>query len=170
MKRFGAVVLFAGAVLLSTHILAPAEPPPAPSSLPAADLAAVAQAAPLAAQLDAQATRLRERLSSPPPYSEPSRDPFRFRSAAPKRTTKPAPKTPPAEPAAPAPPLPHVVAIATNTVDGAVVHTAVIGLDATVKMVRPGDTFLNFSIRSVAPDGVELVDPATDQTFRISLQ
>jgi hypothetical protein len=169
MKRFGAVMLFAGAVLLSTHILAPAEPPPSPSSLPAADLAAVAQAAPLAAQLDAQAARLRERLSSPPPYPEPSRNPFRFRSPAPKTPAKAA-AAPAVDPVAPVPALPHVIAIATNTVGGVAERTAVIGLDADVQIVRPGDTFLNFSIRNVGADGVELVDRATDRTFRISLQ
>ena len=44
MKRFGAIVLFAGAVLLSTHILAPAEPPARSASEIAAGRAALQQA------------------------------------------------------------------------------------------------------------------------------
>lgn len=169
MKRLGAVALFAGAVLLSTHILAPAEPPPSPTSLPAADLLAVARAKPLIAQLDAQAERLRERLANPPAYPAPTRDPFRFNAPATPRKTSVTP-APAAPAAAPAQALPKVIAIATSTENGALVRTAVLGMDAEVQVVKPGDTFLNFSIESVGIDSVEILNPATRQTFKISLQ
>ena len=76
MKRFAAILVFAGAVILSTHILAPAEPPPLAPAPSAADLAFIQQAAPMIDQMNTQVDRLRERLAAPPAYPAPTRDPF----------------------------------------------------------------------------------------------
>jgi hypothetical protein len=175
MKRFGAILLFAGAVLLSTHILAPASSPPPPRPVTAADLAPIAQTTPVVEQVDAQVERLRERLATPPAYPAPVRDPFtygtrpdqpRAKAAAPSA----APATIAEKPAIPAPPLPRVIAIATDVVDGALVRTAVLALGEDFQVVKSGETFSKFVVRSVGIDVVELSDPASGSIVTISLQ
>src|SRR4051812_8746563 len=52
MRRFAAIVAFAGAVIVSTRILAPAEPPLARPPVVAAELAFIGQAAPILDQVD----------------------------------------------------------------------------------------------------------------------
>ena len=172
MKRLGAVVLFAGAVLLSTHMLAPAEPPASPSSTLAADLRAAIQAKPLIAQLDVQSTRLRARIANPPAYPAPRRDPFRFGAPSSSRgPSRPAIVTAPAQPAAPpVQTLPQLIAITTNAVDGAPARSAVLGLAAEVQVVKLGEKFLDFVVEEIDAESVTLRNPATDQTFKISLQ
>jgi hypothetical protein len=172
MKRLGAVVLFAGAVLLSTHMLAPAEPPPSPSSTLAADLRAAMQAKPLIAQLDAQSTRLRARLAHPPPYPAPRRDPFRFGapSSSSGRSRSAIAATPAAPVAAPVQPLPQLIAITTNTGDDATGRTAVLGFAAEVQVVKLGERILDFVVDDIDAESVTLRNPATDRTFKISLQ
>jgi hypothetical protein len=171
MKRLGAIALFAGAVLLSTHILAPAEPPPPPPELNPADLAAIVQVRPVVEQVNQQVDRLRERLANPPTYPPPTRDPFRFgERAEPAR-----PKTAQA-PAAPAPPvksapvLPHLIAIATNAQEGDAVRTAVLALGDDLQIVKAGETYSKFLVGSIGADAVELSDPLTGSTFKLSLQ
>ena len=173
MKRLGAIVLFAGAVLLSTHILAPAASPPPPPAFGAADLAAIVQTTPVVEQVDAQVDRLKARLASPPAYPAPVRDPFRFGArtepTAPKAAAPaPAPVAP--GPASVAPTLPHLVAIATNGADGGLVRTAVLAAGDDLQLVRAGETYSKFLVSFVGTDAVELTDPATGSTFRISLQ
>jgi hypothetical protein len=172
MKRLGAVVLFAGAVLLSTHMLAPAEPPPSSTSTLAADLRAAMQAKPLIAQLDAQSTRLRARLANPPPFPAPRRDPFRFgaltTSRAPSRPAIVAAPAPP--PAPPVQALPQLIAITTNAANGETARSAVLGLAAEVQVVKLGEKFLDFVVDEIDAESVTLRNPATDQTFKISLQ
>ena len=172
MKRLSAIVIFAGAVLVSTHILAPAAPPPAPAALTSADLAAIAQTAPVVEQVDTQVDRLRERLAAPPAYPQPLRDPFRFG----QRTEPPRPKPASAPaaivelPAAPAPALPRLIAIATNMTDGSPVRSAVLSAGDDVQVVKTGDTYGKFLVRTIGADAVELTDPAAGSTFKISLQ
>ena len=172
MTRFGAILIFAGAVLVSTHILAPAAPPPPQPAILAADLAAVAQARPVVDEVDSQVDRLRERLASPPAYPPPTRNPFRFGD---RKTEPPRPRA--AAPAAavtverePAPALPRLVAIATNVVGGALVRTAVLANGDDVVVVKAGESLGTFTVRTIGVDTVELADPATGRTFKISLQ
>lgn len=175
MKRIGAVVIFAGAVLVSTHILAPAAPPPGPAADPVADLAlAVQQTAPAVDAVDAQVDRLRERLTHPPTYPAPTRDPFRFGARA--DVAKPKAAAPadalverPALIEA-APPLPRLVAIATAVVDGALVRTAALSTGDDLQILKPGDRYSTFAILAVGVDAVELVETDTGKTFRITLQ
>ncbi len=163
-------MLFAGAVLISTHILAPAAaPPPAPGLKPA-DLAAIIQDKPVVEQVDAQVDRLRERLARPPAYPPPVRDPFRFgQRAEPAPSKTPAPAVA-ARPLSPAPVLPHLIAIATDAADGNPVRTAVLALGDDLQIVKAGETYSKFVVRAINSDGVELADPATGSTFKISLQ
>ena len=173
MKRFAAIVLFAGAVILSTHLLAPAEPTPARLAPSAADLAFIQQAAPMVDLVNTQVDRLRERLAAPPAYPAPTRDPFRFGTRAEPRP-KPAPaETMPAAPVVapvPAPLLPRLVAIAATTTDAGVVRTAVLTVGDDVQVMHVGDTVSRLVIQRIGADVVELADPATGRTFRLSLQ
>ena len=172
MKRLSAIVIVAGAVLVSTHILAPAASPPAPAAVTAADVAAIAQTTPVVEQVDAQVDRLRERLATPPVYPPPVRDPFRFGQRTEPARPKPAaaPSVVVERPAAPAPALPHLVAIATNVIGGTSVRTAVLAAGDDVHVVKTGDTYGTFVVLAIGADGVELTDPAAGSTFKISLQ
>jgi hypothetical protein len=173
MKRFAAIVAFAGAVILSTHILAPAEPPPALRAPSTADLAFITQAAPMIDQVNTQVDRLRQRLAAPPAYPAPIRDPFHFgkreepsrpRSIAEAAAPRPMVVMPPA------PVLPKLVAIAAMTSDAGVIRTAVLTVGDDVQILKAGDAVLKFVIKSIGTDIVELVDPTTGSTFRLSLQ
>jgi hypothetical protein len=174
MKRLGAIALFAGAVLLSTHLLAPAEPPPPLPGLTAADRAAIAQNQPLVnqvRQVDAQVDRLRERLARPPAYPPPSRDPFRFGQRTESTPSKPPASAPPVvpPPVNPPPVLPHLIAIVTNAADGNPIRTAVLASGDELQTVKAGEIYSSFLVRSISIDGLELTDPATGATFKISL-
>ena len=167
MKRLGAVAFFAGAVLLSTHILAPAEPPAAPAGVLAADLAA-RHDAPLLAQVDARVQRLRERLRDRPPPPRPTRDPFRFGSRSPAPAAEH--RAPADPPAVPDPTLPRVIAIATGAADSPTGAIAVLASGDTVAAVKPGERFLTFRVDRVGAERVDLSDPQTGRTFQISLR
>jgi hypothetical protein len=171
MKRFAAIVLFAAAVILSTHVLAPAAPPPARPAVSAADLALVDQAAPMIDLVNTQVDRLRERLAAPPVYPAPTRDPFRFGTReAPSRPKPAAPVASAVELFVPPPPvLPRLVAIAATAGEGGVVRTAVLTVGDDVQILKSGDSVLKFVIKSIGADVVELVDSATGATFRLLL-
>ena len=70
----------------------------------------------------------------------------------------------------PQPALPKLVAIATDVVDGVLVRTAVLSVGEDLQIVRAGETYQKFSIRSVGIDVVEIVEPESGKTFKISLQ
>ena len=172
MRRFAAIVVFAGAVILSTHMLAPAAPPAAKPVASTAALAAVQQATPMIDQVKAEVDRLRERLAAPPAYPAPTRDPFRFGKRAEPSPPKPAESihVPPIEPAAPpAPMLPQLVAIAATTIDREVIHTAVLMVGDDIQMLKVGDTISRLVIRGIGTDVVDLEDPITGRWFRLSL-
>lgn len=176
MRRFGAILVFAAAVLVSTYILATAAAPPRPPVVTAAELAAIAQARPVVDAVDQQVDRLRERLTNPPSYPSPARDPFRFGARAEPPRPKPQSMAPAmVERATPValPAMPKLVAIATNVVDGMLVRTAVLSLGDDLQIVKAGDVFANFSVRSVGIDAVEIADAngqTPGKTFKISLQ
>jgi hypothetical protein len=172
MKRLGAILVFAGAVLVSTHILAPAETPPAKPAVIAADLAAIDQARPIVDEVNAQVDRMRERLASPPAYPAPTRDPFRFgkrADPAPPKPAAPAP-APVFSESTPAPPvLPRLIAIALTTTEGVAQRTAALALGDDLRIVKPGETMARFVVHSIGADVVELIDPLTGATYRVSL-
>jgi hypothetical protein len=66
--------------------------------------------------------------------------------------------------------LPHLIAIATNVQEGNTVRTAVLALGDELQIVKTGETFLKFLVRSIGADALELTDPATGSTFKLSLQ
>ena len=175
MARFAAIVVFAGAVVLSTQILAPAAPTPAMPALRIADLRAdLDQTAPIVDEMNAQVDKLRKRLAAPPAFPAPTRDPFRFGSAREpsrsKPTAPPAPIAPALPPAPPVPTLPRLVAITSSVVDGATVRTAVLSAGDDLRMMKTGDVVSHLVIRSISADLVELADPVSGAVFRISLQ
>jgi len=173
MTRFAAIILFAGAVILSTRILAPAEPTPVLPAISAADFTRLDQAAPVLDEMNAQVEKLRERLAAPPKYPAPGRDPFRFGKAPePSRPRSEAPAAPVAReiPPAPDPVLPRLVAISSSVIDGVTVRTAVLAVGDDLQMIKSGATFARFLIRSIESDVVELSDRSTGATFRIFLQ
>jgi len=171
VKRFAAIVAFAGAVIVSTRILAPAAPPAAKSLPSTADVAFIQQAAPMIDRVNTEVDRLRERLAAPPAYPAPTRDPFRFGNRAEPSRPKPAESiaAAPIEPAAPpAPVLPRLVGIATSTVDQ--IRTAILTVGEDVQMLKIGDTVSKLVIRGIGTDVVDLEDPITGRWFRLSLQ
>ena len=173
MKRLAAVVLFAGAVLLSTHILAPAAPPRPQPAINAADLAAIDRTKSMVDEVNAQVDRLRERLARPPEYPAPTRDPFRFGKRVEPASPRPAPALAPAAVAAPAisaPALPRLVAIVSNATEAGPSRTAVLAVGEDVQLVTAGESVSKLVVRSIGADVVELADPVSGATFKISLQ
>jgi hypothetical protein len=173
MKRPLAIIAFAGAVLLSTHILAPAQSPTPPAPVKPADLQPIDQVRPLVDTVDAAVGRLRERLSSAPEYPNPVRDPFRFGAhaePAPRPVVTPVKVLPPViVAAAPAVTLPHIVAILSQTTEAGAERVASLAMGDEVGVVKAGESFLQFVVRRIDADMVELVDPVTGSTFKISL-
>jgi hypothetical protein len=162
MKRLAAIIVFAGAVLLSTHILAPAAPPKPLPEVNAAELAAIDQTQSMVDEVNAQVDRLRERHASA--RLIPTRDPFRF-----GKTVEPAPPKP-----APAPPpvAPHLlrrrftpVAIVSDH-RCRLIHSRPVGED--VQIVN-GDSVSKRVVQSIGVDAIELADPVSGATFRILL-
>jgi hypothetical protein len=176
MKRIGAIVIAAAAVLLFTHILAPAAPPPALPLVTTADLALIAQAKPSVDkvdQVDASVARLRERLSHPPEYPPPARNPFTFghRDAPSRAAVLPTTAATAAVlVTSPARVMPHLVAITTNTTNGSLTRTAVLAFGDEVQIVTPGQSLSGFAVRDVGVESVTLVESASGETIKISLQ
>jgi hypothetical protein len=172
MKRFAAIALFAGAVLVSTHMLAPAEQPASSARELTAGRAALTQAAAAADQVDqinTEVQRLRERLAEQRTYPPPTRDPFRYGARPAPRPDAPA-VTPPVAVEVPKPVLPQLIAITTSTEQGAAARTAVLAIGDNVQLVKPGDTFASFVVRSIGLDAVELVEPSTGHIATVSLR
>jgi hypothetical protein len=177
MSRFAAIVIFAGAVLVSTFILAPAAPPAMRPAMTGAELAAqLDQTAPIVEQMNKQVDRLRERLAAPPKYPEPTRDPFRFgKPIEPAKKTATAPPSAPigataGESARPAPPLPRLVAITASVVSGSTTQTAVLAVGDDIQLCKVGDKIAQWIVKSIGADSLELADPTSGETFKISLQ
>ena len=123
--------------------------------------------------MNAQVDKLRERLSAPPEYPAPTRDPFRFGKIVEPSRPKlivPAVMTSAVPPPAPAPALPRLVAITSRVVDGVTVRTAVLAMGDDLQMIKVGETVSRLVIRNIGADVVELADPASGTIFRISLQ
>lgn len=166
MNRLALLLVLAGALLLLTWAIAPAASPPrsTPAAARATDQSAVL------AEVNAQVERLRERLTTPPVYPAPARDPFRFgRRAEPVRLMVPVP-APPELVVAPRPVLPRLVAVVEDAKDGGLLRSAFLGVGDDVQAYRPGDAVGMFVVRSISADLVELVDPASGATYKISLR
>jgi len=170
----GILAVGAGLILISWVTSPAARTTPNPTAISPADLALGDQAAqviaPLAAQADDQAARLRGRLSPPPPKPQPDRNPFRFgkgdvplKGTVPLRGTSPLPAVdkgpvPLAPPEALAIELPSLVAITADARDGGLFRTAVLSMNDEMKIVRPGQVFDRFIVEAIGQDSVRLVD------------
>ena len=174
MNRIASALLLGGGVLLTTWVVAPAAPAPSAKPLTTAEVAALTQQAPIVAEVDAQVTRLRERLAAAPQFPPPSRNPFLFgrgpEPASPKVNVPVIAAPAPVEPDAAAPTLPRIVAVIGTATDGGLLRTAVLGIGDDVQIVKPGDVVLRFVVRSISADAVELVDPLSNATFRVVLR
>jgi hypothetical protein len=161
MLRIASLTLVIGAVLLLTWVLRPASARPHQGDAVAAPQAPLMK--PLA-DVAEDIARLKKRMPTPAPYSKPARDPFRFGHAADESAPPPAPVVAPAPP-----PLPRLVAILSDTVNGAVVRRAAIGVEKAVRIVSVGEMVGALRVSAITADGVDLVDVA-GATFRVPLR
>ena len=130
----------------------------------------------LANDVQAQAARLRQRLSAAPTQPSPQRNPFLFepRSAAPAR---PAPRRI-AEPAIVEGPvaLPEVplalIGVAEDKGPNGLTRTAIVSDDAeAVFVVTVGQTILDrYRVEAIGADAVELKDVLTNAVRRLALR
>jgi hypothetical protein len=165
MLRIASLTLVGGAVLLMTWVLAPAATRPQRAEAPIPAARRLAPASSDLVDFQREIDRMRARLATRHASPAPGRDPFRFG----RRPDAPRPETPPAV-AAPAPVLPRLIAILSDTVNGVVVRRAALAQDGAVRLAAVGDMVGALRLRTITPDGIELADPATSATFRISLR
>ncbi len=174
MRRLRTVLVLGGVVSVTTWVVAPAAPPPAPPPMTAADLAAFDQATPAVNDVNAQVARLRQRLSEPPTFPVPTRNPFRFGPRpGPPPPTSAAPPIENAPPvlAPPAPVLPRLVAILANTAEGTVTRRAVLASGDDVHVLSAGDPVGGgLFVHTVDAEIVELIDPISGATYRLTLR
>jgi hypothetical protein len=167
MNRLATLLLLGGVALLVSWAVAPA----APSGQTPRAATPCDQSSPVVAEVNAQGDRLRERLADTPKFPPPQRDPFRFglRNER-KPVAPPALETPEValEPAALV--LPKLLAIIADGARTSAALTAVFGEGESVRMLKAGDTIDAFVVRTIGTDFVELAEPATSKTHRLSLR
>jgi hypothetical protein len=167
MNRVAALVLLIGGALLLSWAVAPATSGPAPQGIAPATVDRKPSRP--SQNMTAEVARLRERLATVPEFPEPSRDPFRFGGRAMRAAAVPPPAEPmPVEPVAPV--LPRLVALMDDGAPGAPLWRAVMAIGDDVRIVKVGETVGGFSVKGVGADGVELVDPASQRSFRLHLK
>jgi hypothetical protein len=129
----------------------------------------------LAAEVQEQSQRLRERLAAGPPAPHPLRNPFAFGSATPRARAHPdrLPGRQALEPEpAPAPDLElSLIGIATHQRPDGPVRTAMMStLEGDLVMATGGDTVLDrFRVIAVGADSVDVVESATGAATRLHL-
>lgn len=131
----------------------------------------------LAADVQAQAGRLRDRMAAAPAPAPVERNPFRFRTPAPVReaaaATASLPSLPEPRPAEPREPVLRLIGIAESRVhDGGVRRTAMItGPSGELIMVVAGQRILGrYDVTAVGADAVELQDLETASPRRLILR
>ena len=130
----------------------------------------------LAADMQMQAGRLRERLAQAPAPREAMRNPFRFAERRPtaarsQRTVLPLSEAPPAAPEVREPALQLIGVAETNTKDGPVRTALISGGQSDLIMVTVGQRILGrYDVVAVAADAVELKDVDTGAIRRLILQ
>jgi len=167
MNRVAALVLLIGGALLLSWAVAPATSGPAPQVVAPASVDRKPQRQPQ--NMTAEIERLRERLAIVPEFPEPSRDLFRFGGRVPRAAAAPAPADP-VPVATPEPILPRLVALMDDSRPGAPLWRAVIAIGDDVRIVKAGETVAGFSVKNVGADGVDLIDPASQRSFRLLLK
>jgi hypothetical protein len=130
----------------------------------------------LAADVQAQTSRLKERLAVAPAPQEPSRNPFAFapREVETRRPRRAAPAVDaaPAAPIYPAEPAIELVGVAESQTPSGVVRTAVISaLNGELFLVKEGELIATrYRVKSVGPSAVELSDLVSGAVRRLALR
>ena len=129
----------------------------------------------LAADMQTQAGRLRERLAQAPAPREAVRNPFRFAerrpTAARPRRALPLSEAPPAVPEIREPALQLIGVAETHTKDGPVRTALITGGQSELMMVTAGQRILGrYDVVAVGADAVELKDLETGAVRRLILQ
>ena len=126
----------------------------------------------LANDVQAQAARLRERMSAAPAPQSPHRNPFAFAPRPEPRPARPvAAASAPAPIALPDPPL-SLVGIAEDNRPEGKVRTAILTADGgELFIVSIGDPIgARYTVKSIGTDVIELTDLMTNGTRRIGLR
>ena len=165
----GAVVLAAWLAAAASTSFAPIEPQPP------ARAAAQAGTERLAADMQAQAARLRQRLASAPVPQQPARNPFAFAVREAPRSPSPAVRAAAQAPQLPAAPPDLMLAlagVAEQQFERGLVRTAVImGPGDEIYMVTQGQTVAGrYFVAAIGADAVELKDSLTGSTRRLALR
>lgn len=132
----------------------------------------------LAAEVQAQAARLRERLANAPAPRAAERNPFSFSKVpVPRREAsvdldESSLREPLPPPSVPSEPVLELIGIAASKTDGGLVRTAMItGPYDELIMVTAGQQILSrYDVVTVTEDAVELKDVATGTTRRLILR
>jgi hypothetical protein len=145
-----------------------------PSRTPETIADAVSPAERLAADVQARARRLKQRLASAPIPQDPVRNPFMFRTAPPKyveTVRRREPVLPPVETAPPEPAL-TLIGIAEERRTQGVVRTAMIAAEADELIVAAiGDGVVQrYKVTAIGQDAVELADAVTGLVRRLPLR
>ena len=172
MSRTRAAAYLVGGMLLAAWLASAAGVTMRPRTVPLPRRSAEAvHLDAVASDVQAQASRLRERLASPPKLQAPVRNPFAFAVREPAPAPAPKPQPAAAIPAFVqrliAEPELNLLGVAQ---EGAV-RTALIGSGDELLMVTEGQTVVGrYRVGTVAPDAVELIDLGTGATRRLSLR
>jgi hypothetical protein len=162
-----AVFLLAGATLLVTWLVSPADSAP-PARVPAARTT-LDEAAPLLADMNAEVDHMRDRLVTKPPSPVPTRDPFTYGH----RVVQPRASRPdPIVATTPLVLLPTPTLVAILSGDATAPRRAVFStLDTDdVQFLTSGDTIGRFVVSEIQDDLVMLTDRRTDETVRLTLR
>lgn len=164
MRRIASLVLGI-AVIFAAWLLAPRSIfAPTPVAISVADLASTEKTV---SQIDAELTRMHNRVSFTTASAGATRNPFRFgaQPAPPPAKVIPTPPAPPPPP--PAPTLPKLIAISSQTTTGGVVRSAALSVADSVVIARPGDTVGTLVVHTIGDEFVEFVDPTTGTAYRV---
>ena len=152
------------------------QPRPTPRTPPASPDSVALDA--LVADVQAQASRLRQRLETAPAPQAPFRNPFSFaeRPSPPARVVKtaPAPELPAVAPApVVAEPALQLIGIAEKKVGGTIVRTAMLtpgDADALIMAIAGQQILGAYEVVTVTIDAVELKDLVTGTTRTLTLK
>jgi hypothetical protein len=120
-----------------------------------------------------EAERLHRGITDVAPFARPTRNPFRFGvrpvpAARPEPT--PADLLPPPEPPPPLPPPIALVAIASDTVDGALQRTALLNTRQGIVLAKEGEIVGDYRVRTIDDEGVELVSTLDESVRRLAVR
>lgn len=166
---FGSATLL-GAWLASAAAVSMRQPPPPETPQPVRTSGTET----LAADVEAQAVRLKERLAAAPVPQAPARNPFAFASREPprvRRAAAPIEHDVPAVPALPPEPPLDLIGIAEQQTESGVVRTAMITAGEELFLLTEGQALgPRYKVSAVSADAVELTDSITGAVRRLGLR